>query len=63
MPEYTVGVREVWVRSLRIEAVDAHEAVRKAQEGENDAEIDFDYSHRLPTIHWSVEDNRGKMVL
>lgn len=57
MPKYHVGIREVHVVTVSVEAKSEEEALKKAgsilEEGLD--EIDQEYSHTLDPDTWSVE--------
>jgi len=58
MARFIVGVREVWVRSIEVEAQDeskAKDVVREDCYGE-EVEVDFEYSHILDSALWTVEE-------
>jgi len=52
MPRYNVGVREVHVMTLTVEAENEAEAIRKAEQKIRegyDGSLETEYSHNLPT--------------
>ena len=58
MPKFHVGIREVHVVTVEVDAKDESEALRKAgrtlEEGVD--EIDSEYSHTLDPDVWTVEE-------
>ena len=54
---YIVGIREVYVRDIVVEADNQGDAIEKAKNCENHLyEIDTTYSHELADSFWSVEE-------
>ena len=56
--KYYVGIREVWVREILVEANDEDEAKRKARDkacasGDDD---NLEYSYELDENLWSVDE-------
>lgn len=57
MPKYIVGVREVWVQPVEIEADSDSEAKHRVWRGEgNRIDSEFEYSHCLDSSLWTVEE-------
>ena len=59
MKTYQVGVREVYVRYITVEAEDAHDAREKANEifWQDDSPDDGEYDYTLGWDEWPVWDN------
>ena len=57
MKKFHVGVREVHVQTVEVEAENAEEAREKVQEGEGDyLDNMLEYSHCLDSDLWTVEE-------
>jgi hypothetical protein len=54
MPKYQVGIREVHVSTVEVEANSEEEALEIAAEGESE-EVMLEYSHTLSRGHFSIE--------
>lgn len=56
MGKYLVGIREIHLHTVMVEAKDEQEALEKAGDGDiiND-DIDLEYVRSLDHEHWSVE--------
>lgn len=62
MPIYTLMIREVWVRTVRIEADSLKEAMRAYGEGtELDLHENLEYSHCLDATNWVAGDDEGNI--
>jgi len=57
MKTYIVGVREVHVSHMEVEANSPEEAVKKVVEGEGE-ETYLEYSHPLDKDLWTVEEKK-----
>ena len=55
MPIYRVGVQEVHVSTIVIEAASKNEALQLVSDGEGD-ELILEYSHTLDENLWSAEE-------
>lgn len=54
--QYLVGIREVWVNTVLVEAESEEKAIEKAGDGDIDPDFDMlEYSHSLDSEVWSVE--------
>jgi hypothetical protein len=53
--KFIVGIREVHIRSIEVEAEDADEAINLANNKQED-ELNIEYSHCLSQDNWSVEE-------
>lgn len=47
MPKFEVGIREVYVNTVVVEAETAEEAIKKAYEDQEPFSTNLDYSHTL----------------
>jgi hypothetical protein len=56
--EFIVGVREVWVRSVKITAPSKADAVKNLDVNEHE-EVNFEFSHELPRDTWTAERVEG----
>ena len=57
MAKFIVGVREVWVQNVAIDAQDKGEAIAKIQDGEGEYLHDqLEYSDTRDPIEWTVEE-------
>lgn len=57
MPRYVVGVREVHVQPIVIEAPSKHRALDLVEDGQGEPIDDaLEYSHTLPRQNWTVEE-------
>jgi hypothetical protein len=54
MPEFFVGVREVHVQTMLVEAETEKEAIDKVREGEGESCL-CEYSHTLDSETWTAE--------
>lgn len=55
--KYIVGVREVHVQYVSVEADSIEEAIAKAEDGcEGDETLQLEYSHTMDSDSWSVEE-------
>lgn len=55
MPKYHIGVREVHIAIMEINADSKEEAIISIQEG-NGEEVSLEYSHTLDSNLWTVEE-------
>lgn len=57
---YVVGIREVYVRDVVVEAESPAEAIEKAKDCENHVgEFDTVYSHEIDSELWTAEEFNG----
>jgi len=60
MPKFTLMIREVWIRSIQINADSLKEAMRTHSEGTQlDPNETTEYSHCLDVDTWTAEDDQG----
>jgi hypothetical protein len=60
MPTFTLMIREVWVRSVQIEAGSLKEAMRAHGKGTQlDPNENLEYSHCLDVDTWTAEDDQS----
>ncbi len=63
MPTFRVGVLEVWVRSLIVDAEDRQQAVLQVVDGEVGVEESFMHLRYEPPETWPVEDTEPEEIL
>jgi hypothetical protein len=59
MKKYDVGIREVHVNTIRVEANNAKEARERAEGEAQCGELNLEYSHTLDSSLWTVEEVPG----
>ena len=63
MPTFRVGVLEVWVRSLIVDAEDKQQAVLQIVDGGEGVEESFMHLRYDPPETWPVEDTEPEEIL
>lgn len=63
MPKFFVRRKEVHHSIHEVEAETPQDALKVVQEGEEDNEVSFEYSHTLDVDQWDVEDENGKTLI
>lgn len=62
MPKYTLMIREVWVRTVTLEADSLKEAMRAYGEGTKlDPHETTEYSDSMDVTTWTAVDDRGNI--
>ena len=60
MKKYIVGMREIHIQNVEIEAESPEEAIERVADGEGDfVDNSLEYSHTLNTDTWTVKEKKG----